>query len=174
MNFGVHHTFRNCSCSKRESLCTSLRKYVLSTHSDSTSDCPVHFTTPHSWLRLGVSSSLKNQYWRTIFNSLSVSLSFSSHPHSCISFLFSSRVLDYNKPKVRLLLLGVILRHTSWSTSWDRLYLWSTHELPNVFEFLGLWDMSGGVRGKEYEWSYKAQNDQKLNQNVFGSHGMKL
>jgi hypothetical protein len=29
--------------------------------------------------------------------------------------------------------------------------------------------MSGGVRGKDHEWSYKAQDGQEFKQNVFGS-----
>jgi hypothetical protein len=35
------------------------------------------------------------------------------------------------------------------------------------------WEMWGGVRGKENEWSYKAQDGQELKQNVLGSHGVR-
>ncbi len=45
-------TFRTWSWSKHESLCTSLRNHVMSTHSDPTPGCPDHFTTPHSHFHL--------------------------------------------------------------------------------------------------------------------------
>ena len=45
-------TCRTCSWSKHESLCTSLRNHVMSTHSDPTPGCPDHFTTPHSHFHL--------------------------------------------------------------------------------------------------------------------------
>jgi hypothetical protein len=36
-----------------------------------------------------------------------------------------------------------------------------------------MWDMSGGVRGKEHEWSYKTEDGQELKENVFGSYGVR-
>jgi hypothetical protein len=42
------NTYRTCSWSKHESLSTNLRNRVISTHSDSTPDCPDPFTTPRS------------------------------------------------------------------------------------------------------------------------------
>ena len=49
LHFGTcWSTWRSFSFSKHECSCTSLRKHVIPTHSDSTLDCPAPFTTPHS------------------------------------------------------------------------------------------------------------------------------
>ncbi len=39
---------------------------------------------------------------------------------------------------------------------------------------MSMCEMSRGVRGKEYVWSCKVQDDQELNQNVLGSHGVRV